>query len=232
VVGILTDVRAAAYRAANADGTRVGRHVLMALDEVANIAPLPDLPAMVSEGGGQGVLTLACLQDLSQARTRWGASAEGFLSLFGTVVVLPGIGDVRTLEALSVLAGDEEVTTRSVSTPARPPERAFDVMRRVLRGSRDLAGARTPTVTTATARRRRLPVDAIARGQAGMALVVDERNRMGWVRLTPWFAEEPWRTATSRSRERDPRDSPGRHHQPASGQDLRPRDGPDLGRSR
>ena len=28
-----------------------------------------------------------------------------------------------------------------------------------------------------------------------MALVMDERNRMGWVRLTPWFAHEPWRAA-------------------------------------
>ena len=77
--------------------------VVLALDEVANIAPIPDLPAMVSEGGGQGLLTLACLQDLSQARGRWGSAAEGFLSLFGTTVVLPGIGDVRTLEALSAL---------------------------------------------------------------------------------------------------------------------------------
>jgi len=42
---------------------------------------------MVSEGAGQGVLTLACLQDLSQARGRWGGAAEGFLSLFGTTVV-------------------------------------------------------------------------------------------------------------------------------------------------
>ena len=91
--------------------------VVLALDEVANIAPIPDLPGMVSEGGGQGLLTLACLQDLSQARGRWGAAADGFLSLFGTTVVLPGIGDVRTLEALSALAGEEEVRTRSVSAP-------------------------------------------------------------------------------------------------------------------
>ena len=27
-----------------------------------------------------------------------------------------------------------------------------------------------------------------------MAVVVDERNRVGWVGLTPWFAHEPWRT--------------------------------------
>jgi hypothetical protein len=43
--------------------------------------------------------------------------------------------------------------------------------------------------------RRRLPVDVVARGETGRALVVDERNRMGWVRLTPWFANEPWRSA-------------------------------------
>ena len=32
-----------------------GPPLTLVLDEVANIAPLPDLPAMVSEGGGQGV---------------------------------------------------------------------------------------------------------------------------------------------------------------------------------
>jgi len=111
VVGLLTDVRSAAYaRSAAAPGagaTRAGgvAPVVLALDEVANIAPIPDLPGLVSEGGGQGLLTLACLQDLSQARSRWGSAAEGFLSLFGTTVVLGGIGDVRTLEALSALAG-------------------------------------------------------------------------------------------------------------------------------
>jgi hypothetical protein len=62
----------------------------LALDELANVAPLPRLASIVSEGGGQGVLTMACLQDLSQARSRWGTSAEGFLSLFPTTVVLPG----------------------------------------------------------------------------------------------------------------------------------------------
>ncbi len=52
---------------------------------------------MVSEGAGQGLLVLACLQDLSQARGRWGPAADGFLSLFGTTVVLQGIADTATL---------------------------------------------------------------------------------------------------------------------------------------
>ena len=118
VVGLLTDIRTAAYArsASAAPGAAAHRGpapppVVLALDEVANIAPIPDLPGMVSEGAGQGLLTLACLQDLSQARGRWGPAADGFLSLFGTTVVLPGIGDVRTLEALSALAGEEELPT-------------------------------------------------------------------------------------------------------------------------
>ena len=70
---------------------------------------------MVSEGGSQGLLTLACLQDLSQARQRWGRAADGFLSLFGTKLVLPGIGDLDTLELVSRLGGEVDVPARSVS---------------------------------------------------------------------------------------------------------------------
>jgi type IV secretion system protein VirD4 len=193
VVGLLTEIRAAAYQEharSVHDGDRPTAPVVLALDEVANIAPIPDLPFMVSEGGGQGLLTLACLQDLSQAHGRWGSAADGFLSLFGTTVVLPGIGDVRTLQALSALAGEEEVLTRSVSAPAMPGGWTAAVGR--LLGRSGLAPA--PTVTTGTRRQPRLAVDALGRGRPGMAMVVDERNRMGWVGLTPWFASEPWRT--------------------------------------
>ncbi len=109
-------------------------------------------------------------------------------------MVLPGIGDVRTLEALSALAGEEEVPTRSVSTPLARPG---GVGAACSGGPRSPGPARRPrpTVTTATVMRHRLPVDEAARGRPGMALVVDERNRMGWVHLTPWFATEPWRSA-------------------------------------
>jgi type IV secretory pathway TraG/TraD family ATPase VirD4 len=233
VVGLLTDIRAAAYARAARPGA--GPPVVLALDEVANIAPIPDLPAMVSEGAGQGVLTLACLQDLSQARGRWGGAAEGFLSLFGTTVVLPGIGDVRTLEALSAIAGQEEVPTRSVSMPLTRPGGVGAALARVALGARAQRTDPVPTATTSTVMRPRLPVDVVARGQTGMALVVDERNRMGWVRLTPWFASEPWRTALGpepgrrpdrvaphpgRSPDRGPH--PGRHQGPDLGPDLEP----------
>src|SRR5580704_2625127 len=106
---------------------------------------------MVSEGGSQGVVTLACLQDLSQARARWGTAADGFLSLFGTTVVLPGIGDVRTLEALSTLAGEEEVTTRSINRPViGGGGMARAVVNRMLGGRGRSGQDPVPSVTTST----------------------------------------------------------------------------------
>jgi type IV secretion system protein VirD4 len=229
VVGILTEIGTAAYaRAARSVGEgeaggkgQGGRApVVFALDEVANIAPLPDLPSIVSEGGGQGVVTLACLQDLSQARGRWGAGAEGFLSLFGTTVVLPGIGDVRTLEALSLLAGEEEVVTRSVTGPLpRRQGLARAVVARLLAGPGWRTPDPVPSVTESTVLRRRLPADVVARGAPGAALVVNERNAMGWVELTPWFAAEPWRSAAG-----------GRERVRAREVETPVRSGPDLGR--
>ncbi|HEY1633942.1 MAG TPA: type IV secretory system conjugative DNA transfer family protein [Acidimicrobiales bacterium] len=171
VVGLVEEIRSATYARDTLDPP-----VLLALDEVANVAPLPDLAAIVSEGASQGLLTLACLQDLSQARTRWGQAADGFMSLFGTKVVLPGIGDLRTLELVSALAGEAEVAVRSVSkSPWRPRTR-------VPRSS----------VTTSTRRQRRLPVDSIAQGRVGHALLIDGPKAPGWMRLTPWYATPPW----------------------------------------
>ncbi|MGH9044895.1 MAG: type IV secretory system conjugative DNA transfer family protein [Acidimicrobiales bacterium] len=167
VVGLLCEITDAAYERARTHGP--DPPVVFALDEVANIAPLPDLPAIVSEGAGQGLLTLACLQDLSQARSRWGRDAEGFLSLFGTTVVLPGIADIATLQALSTLAGE---VTRPVQTLG------------VSEGNRRRL---TRSVSTTIALRKRLPPDVIARGVAGLAMALDAGANIGWVKLTPFF---------------------------------------------
>jgi len=59
-----------------------------------------------------------------------------------------------------------------------------------------------PTFTTSVERQARLPVDVIGRGRPGVAVCIDERNGVDWIRLTPWFAHEPWRSmgrATGRS---------------------------------
>lgn len=148
--------------------------VVLVLDEVANIAPLPDLPAMVSEGGGQGVLTIACLQDLSQARQRWGRAADGFLSLFGTKVILPGIADLATLELVSRLGGEEDVPLRSVS---RSPW---------------WSGRASQSETWSHHRQRRLPLDAINQLPSGRALVLSGAQAPLTVVLSPWWCTAPF----------------------------------------
>ena len=93
------------------------RPLLLALDEVANIAPIRDLHSVLSEGGSQGVTTLAVLQDLSQARHRF-EIGDGILSLANSVVVFPGIRDAATLQNLERLAGSEyhRLETRTTMT--------------------------------------------------------------------------------------------------------------------
>ncbi|WP_276939986.1 type IV secretory system conjugative DNA transfer family protein [Ferrimicrobium acidiphilum] len=102
VVALLDEIRRAAYRS-----TAIGAEpkVALLLDEMANIAPLPSLGSLLSEGVSQGVYLLGALQDLSQARERWPALMRGLLTLFGTTVVLGGIGDIETLRMLEELFG-------------------------------------------------------------------------------------------------------------------------------
>jgi hypothetical protein len=217
VVGLIEDIRRATYAQAADRMSRVGDRppVVLALDEVANIAPLPDLPSMISEGGGQGLITIACLQDLSQARHRWAGHADGFPSLFGTTVVLPGIGDVRTLGALSTLAGDEEIPTRTMSAGRALGDRPFTDL---VTGGRPHFGE-----SVSTQWRPRLPVDAITRGMSGHGLSFDQRNQPSWIPLTPSHTHEPWRSlrALDRSAELE------RHGPlPSLGHDGRVRDQP------
>jgi type IV secretory pathway TraG/TraD family ATPase VirD4 len=181
VAGIVRDVRTAAYRRSAATDSLASPPLLLVLDELANIAPLHDLPVLVAEGASQGVVTLASLQDLSQARARFGVAADGFLTLFGTKLVLGGVSDVRTLEAFSTLAGrhDEYVVS---STMSRTPGRL----------------RRHTTRTVTTRRESRLAVDAIAQPPAGTAIAFFGARPLR-IELTPHHCSSPWREIAGRT---------------------------------
>ncbi|HUX05222.1 MAG TPA: type IV secretory system conjugative DNA transfer family protein [Acidimicrobiales bacterium] len=174
VVGMIEQLVHATY-----DRHDEGARLLLALDELANVAPLPRLAGIVSEGGGQGVLTLACLQDLSQARSRWGAAAEGFLSLFPTTVILPGIADRNTLELLNRLGGQGPVRSASHQ-----------------RGNR----GRSASTSTSWIERDRVPVSSLAQGRPGYALGLGADNSLSWIRLTPAHTDERFRHYLDRPR--------------------------------
>jgi type IV secretory pathway TraG/TraD family ATPase VirD4 len=177
VVALLDQARAGSYTS-----WRAGVAPLtMVLDELANIAPIPDLPALLSEGGSQGVLTFACLQDLSQARLRWGDAADGLLSLFGAKVVLPGIADMTTLELVSRLGGEVDVPSKSVTrSPFWSPTRG------------------APSVTWSNQRQRRLPVDAVSQQPRGTALLISGSQPTQRVRLAPWWEIDVLQKAPTR----------------------------------
>jgi type IV secretion system protein VirD4 len=187
VCGLLSDIRRATYRA-HADGQLTRGRMLFALDEVANIAPLQELPQIASEGGGQGLTLLAALQDLSQARARWGAAADGFLTLFGTKLVLRGIADVRTLEAMSQTLGEYD---RQLVARTRPEPSILNA----LGGGKPIPQR---TRTYSTQRTRVLSPGELASIPAGRALHLDGVH---WelLTLTPAHAAEPWRTLTTPS---------------------------------
>jgi type IV secretion system protein VirD4 len=176
VCGLLSEIRAATYRAHHRQ--RLRNRVLFALDEAANIAPVPELPAIASEGGGQGLVLLCVLQDLSQARARWGAAADGFLTLFGSKLILPGIADSRTLEALSLAIGEYDRQVVS-DTRSRQP------------------GSLVPHTsrTYSTQRQRVLAPGDIANIPAAHALYLDG---LAWrlLTLTPAHRCEPWHRLT------------------------------------
>ena len=108
VASLLSQIREAAFarhRADEANDYFTRPPVLWALDEVAGIAPMRDLPETLSQSGGQGLLVAVCLQDLEMARARWDKAADAFLTLFGNIVIHPGIRDDATLKAISTVIG-------------------------------------------------------------------------------------------------------------------------------
>jgi type IV secretory pathway TraG/TraD family ATPase VirD4 len=117
VAALVEDMVETARRLAAASaGARLDPPLLLALDEIGNLAPLPSLPSLMSEGGGSGITTLAVLQSLSQARHRWGEQEANALWDAAIVkVVLGGGSNARDLADLSALIGERDEHTESTS---------------------------------------------------------------------------------------------------------------------
>lgn len=181
IVGLLEQVRHVVYERAAIEATG-GPVMLWALDEIANIAPIHDLPALISQAGGQRLQVMVGLQDLSQARSRWGQdAAEGFMSLFQTKAVLSGIGDARTLESISLALGeyDRKVVSSTLGTSEDDEWLS--------------PHGYNESVSYQTQRQRTLTPGEIAKLPPGQGLLLRGAD-WGLIGLTKWFESEPWRT--------------------------------------
>ena len=102
--------------AARSPGARLDPPLLLALDEIGNLAPLPSLPTLMAEGGGTGITTLPVLQSLAQAREKWSDNAAGAIWDSSIVkVILGGASNSRDLQDLSTLIGERDEYTDSVT---------------------------------------------------------------------------------------------------------------------
>lgn len=82
VVALLGQIREAAYKVYRERRSDVS--TVFALDEMYGLAPLPDLPAMLTDGGSHGLLVVGAVQDLTLIKSRWPKEADRFLAVWRT----------------------------------------------------------------------------------------------------------------------------------------------------
>jgi type IV secretion system protein VirD4 len=106
-------------------GGRLDPPLLMGLDEVTQICPVP-LPSWLSDSGGKGIQVAAVVHGEAQLAERWGDHGrQVVLDTSSVKVFLPGITDVTTLDAAAKLCGQASwkvhgqdfATRHDVATP-------------------------------------------------------------------------------------------------------------------
>jgi len=172
-VGILMTVVSAAYTMSDADPERRHNACLgLFLDELANVVPIEDLPALASQGAGRGVMLMSIVQDLSQLRARYGTDrANTILNNHGCKIILPGISDPETSDVLGKVIGRTEYTDQQVSLGADG------------RISRSYSTRHDAMATPDTLRQLR----------AGSGIVIHRDSPPALVRLPYWFQKRRYR---------------------------------------
>jgi len=147
---------------------RLSPPLLMCLDEVANIVRWPQLPDLLSHYGSKGIVVSAFLQSYSQGARVWGR--EGMDALWSACNVRgigKGIAETDFLKTVSLLVGDHDVASTSVSVGGHGGSR-----------SRQLSNRREPILEVA---------DLAAIPQA-RAVVLVSGLAASLVRLRHWSA--------------------------------------------
>ncbi len=117
VAALVEDLVETARRiAARSPGARLDPPLLLALDEIGNLAPLPSLPTLMAEGGGTGITCLPVLQSLAQARDKWSENQAGAIWDASIVkILLGGASNSKDLQDLSTLIGERDEYTDSIT---------------------------------------------------------------------------------------------------------------------
>jgi type IV secretory pathway TraG/TraD family ATPase VirD4 len=165
VSALIEDIVETARQLASASiGARLDPPLALILDEAANY-PLPSLGALMSEGGGTGITTVAVLQSLAQARDRWGhEQAQAIWDSATLKVMLGGSSNAGDLRDVAQLMGEREHVELSTT--------------------RQSGGGRN--VTESTRQRSVLEPSVIRRLRVGHGLLLLRAARPIVLTLRPW----------------------------------------------
>jgi type IV secretion system protein VirD4 len=109
----------------SSDAGRLDPPLLMGLDEVTQICPVP-LPSWLADSGGKGIQVIAVAHGEAQLAERWGDHGRQIvMDTCSVKVFLPGITATGTLEMASTLCGQaawkirgqDHATRHDVATP-------------------------------------------------------------------------------------------------------------------
>jgi type IV secretion system protein VirD4 len=178
---LVAHIVAGAYERSARTGRPIDPALLLALDEVCNIAPLPNLDEIASTGPGQGVHLLCVLQNISQSYDRWGRDrAETIIANHRARLFCSGIGDRATLEYLRGTLGEEEIAR--ISTQQRG----------LIPGARTHSTEHRPLATP----------HRIRQADRSSSLLVYGRLAPAWITLRTRGVTDRGATSTRRGRER------------------------------
>lgn len=130
-VALLEQLLTAGYERVHQTGAPLDPPLLVVLDEAANIAPLRNLDRYAATCRAMGIQLVTVWQDLSQIHERYGRQrAATILNNHRGVLALSGIKDPATLDYLSTLTGEHDITQVSSSTNAAGEQTTTESTRR------------------------------------------------------------------------------------------------------
>jgi type IV secretion system protein VirD4 len=106
-LALLAELVDHAYHQANLNGGALEEPLLLCLDELGNVAPLPNLAEIASSAPSHNIQLVSVFHDLAQARARYGRHAETVINSHRARMLLPGVADLDTLRYFSGLVGDQ-----------------------------------------------------------------------------------------------------------------------------
>jgi type IV secretion system protein VirD4 len=167
-----------AFELSSRSGEALDPPLLIVLDELANIAPLPELDVIASTASAHGIQLVSVFHDLSQIVSRYGERATTVVNNHRAKIILSGVSDTHTLEYVSRLLGDEEVIQAAVTRGTRGEQ----------------------STTSSTTLRNLAPASELRAITPGEGILVYGHLLPVRLRLRPWFGQRRSRALLARRR--------------------------------